>query len=97
MNLSLASPDLSDGNDVTAILLTGYLGGAVASNMRLSLPLFTYTLFMIPGGLFIDRFGTRISLELERMLADDDSRADVMGALHEEEQRLLRAADSAVA
>lgn len=42
-------------------------------------------------------FGTRLSLELERMLADDDSRADVMGALHEEEQRLLRAADSAVA
>lgn len=42
-----------------AILLTGYLGGAVASNMRLSMPLFAYTLFpiyvgvLIWGGLFL--------------------------------------------
>ena len=36
-----------------AILLTGYLGGAVASNMRLSLPLFTYTLFPIYFGVLI--------------------------------------------
>ena len=36
-----------------AILLTGYLGGAVASNMRLSMPLFTYTLFPIYFGVLI--------------------------------------------
>jgi hypothetical protein len=41
-----------------AILLTGYLGGAVASNMRLELPLFTHVLFPVYvsvlawGGLF---------------------------------------------
>lgn len=33
-----------------AILLTGYLGGAVASNMRLHEPLFSYTLFPIYFG-----------------------------------------------
>jgi hypothetical protein len=41
-----------------AILLTGYLGGAVASNLRLELPLFTHVLFPVYvgvlawGGLF---------------------------------------------
>jgi len=41
-----------------AILLTGYLGGAVASNMRLELPLLTHVLFPVYvgvlawGGLF---------------------------------------------
>src|SRR3954468_19559913 len=41
-----------------AILLTGYLGGAVASNMRLELPLFSHVLFPVYvgvlawGGLF---------------------------------------------
>ena len=30
-----------------AVLWTGYLGGAVASNLRLDLPLFSYTLFPI--------------------------------------------------
>jgi hypothetical protein len=42
-----------------AILLTGYLGGAVASNMRLELPLFSHVLFpiyigvMVWGGLYL--------------------------------------------
>jgi hypothetical protein len=42
-----------------AILLTGYLGGAVASQLRIGLPLFTYTLApiyvaaFIWGGLYI--------------------------------------------
>lgn len=42
-----------------AILLTGYLGGAVASNLRVGLPLFSHVLFpvytgiLIWGGLFI--------------------------------------------
>ena len=30
-----------------AVLLTGYLGGAVASHMRVSNPLFTHTLFPV--------------------------------------------------
>lgn len=33
-----------------AILLTGYLGGAVASNLRLHEPLFSYTLFPVYFG-----------------------------------------------
>jgi DoxX-like family len=33
-----------------AILLTGYLGGAVATNLRLQNPLFTYTLFPVYFG-----------------------------------------------
>lgn len=42
-----------------AILLTGYLGGAVATNLRLGTPLFTYTLFpvylgiLVWGGIFL--------------------------------------------
>lgn len=42
-----------------AILLTGYLGGAVASHVRIGSPLFTHTLFpiyvaaLIWGGLFV--------------------------------------------
>jgi hypothetical protein len=42
-----------------AILLTGYLGGAVATNLRLGLPLFSHTLFpvyigvMVWGGLYL--------------------------------------------
>lgn len=35
---------------VGAILLTGYLGGAVASNLRLHEPLFSYTLFPVYFG-----------------------------------------------
>lgn len=36
-----------------AILLTGYLGGAVASHVRVSNPLFTHTLFPIYVAVFI--------------------------------------------
>ena len=35
------------------ILLTGYLGGAVASNLRLGNPLFSNTLFPIYVGILI--------------------------------------------
>jgi hypothetical protein len=36
-----------------AILLTGYLGGAVASNLRLENPLFTNTLFPVYFGVLV--------------------------------------------
>jgi hypothetical protein len=36
-----------------AILLTGYLGGAVATHVRIESPLFTHILFPIYVGLFI--------------------------------------------
>jgi hypothetical protein len=42
-----------------AILLTGYLGGAIASHVRIGSPLLTHTLFpiyvaaLIWGGLFV--------------------------------------------
>jgi hypothetical protein len=36
-----------------AILLTGYLGGAVATNLRLSLPLFSHVLFPVYVGLMV--------------------------------------------
>lgn len=36
-----------------AILLTGYLGGAVASHVRVSNPLFTHTLFPIYVAVFV--------------------------------------------
>ncbi len=36
-----------------AILLTGYLGGAIASHVRVSNPLFTHTLFPIYVAIFI--------------------------------------------
>lgn len=36
-----------------AILLTGYLGGAIASHIRVSNPLFTHTLFPIYVAIFI--------------------------------------------
>jgi hypothetical protein len=38
---------------IGAILLTGYLGGAVASHVRVSNPLFTHTLFPIYIAIFI--------------------------------------------
>jgi hypothetical protein len=34
-----------------AILLTGYLGGAVATNLRLQLPVFSHTLFPVYFGI----------------------------------------------
>lgn len=36
-----------------AILLTGYLGGAIASHVRVGNPLFTYTLFPIYVAVFV--------------------------------------------
>ena len=36
-----------------AILLTGYLGGAVATNLRLHNPLFSYTLFPVYFGVLV--------------------------------------------
>lgn len=36
-----------------AILLTGYLGGAVASNLRVDSPLFSHVLFPVYLGIFI--------------------------------------------
>lgn len=36
-----------------AVLLTGYLGGAVATNMRLKNPLFSHTLFPVYFGVLI--------------------------------------------
>jgi DoxX-like family len=36
-----------------AVLLTGYLGGAVASHLRVGSPLFTHTLFGVFLGLFV--------------------------------------------
>jgi Na+/H+ antiporter NhaC len=36
-----------------AILLTGYLGGAVASNLRISSPLLTYTLVPVYVGILV--------------------------------------------
>lgn len=36
-----------------AILLTGYLGGAVASHVRVSNPLFSHTLFPVYVGIFV--------------------------------------------
>jgi hypothetical protein len=38
---------------IGAILLTGYLGGAIASHVRVSNPLFTHTLFPIYIAVFI--------------------------------------------
>ena len=36
-----------------AILLTGYLGGAIATNMRVGSPLFSYTLFGVYLGIIL--------------------------------------------
>lgn len=38
---------------IGAILLTGYLGGAVATHVRISNPLFTHTLFPVYLGIMI--------------------------------------------
>lgn len=53
-----------------AIVLTGYLGGAVATNLRVGNPLFTYILFpvyvavLLWGGLYLreDRLGELVPL-----------------------------------
>lgn len=55
-----------------AILWTGYLGGAIAVNLRLDNPLFTYTLFpiyfaaVIWGGLYLRDSRVRALLHPER-------------------------------
>ena len=48
------------------VLLTGYLGGAVASNFRLSLPLVSNTLFPIYAGVLV---WARLLLREERLRA----------------------------
>jgi hypothetical protein len=55
-----------------AILLTGYLGGAVATNVRLSTPLFSYTLVpvfvgvLVWGGLFFREERLRALIPLRK-------------------------------
>ncbi len=55
-----------------AILLTGYLGGAMASHVRIGSPLFTHTLFgfylglMVWGGLWLRDRSLRALLPLRR-------------------------------
>lgn len=55
-----------------AILLTGYLGGAVATNLRISSPLLTYTLVpvyvgvLVWGGLFLRDARLRALIPLQK-------------------------------
>ena len=55
-----------------AILLTGYLGGAIASHVRIDSPLFSHTLFglylglMLWGGLWLRDAGLRSQLPFRR-------------------------------
>jgi DoxX-like family len=55
-----------------AILLTGYLGGAIASHVRVGSPLFTHTLFglylglMVWGGLYLRDGNLRALLPFRR-------------------------------
>ena len=55
-----------------AILLTGYLGGAIASHVRIDSPLFTHTLFgvylgmMVWGGLYLRDGGLRHLIPFRR-------------------------------
>ena len=55
-----------------AILLTGYLGGAMASHLRIGSPLFTHTLFglylglMLWGGLWLRDRSLRASIPFRR-------------------------------
>ena len=55
-----------------AILLTGYLGGAIASHVRIGSPLFTHTLFglylglMVWGGLYLRDDNLRALLPFRR-------------------------------
>ena len=57
---------------VGAILLTGYLGGAMASHLRIGSPLFTHTLFglylglMLWGGLWLRDRSLRALIPLRR-------------------------------
>lgn len=55
-----------------ALLLTGYLGGAVASQVRAANPLFTHILFpvyfafLVWGGLYLRDAGLRLLVPLRR-------------------------------
>lgn len=55
-----------------AILLTGYLGGAIASHVRIGSPLFSHTLFglylglMVWGGLYLRDGNLRALLPFRR-------------------------------
>jgi hypothetical protein len=55
-----------------AILFTGYLGGAIATQLRIGSPLFTHTLFpiyvavLIWGGLFLREVRLRALIPLRR-------------------------------
>jgi len=55
-----------------AILLTGYLGGAMASHLRIGSPLFSHTLFgfylglMVWGGLWLRDKGLRAAIPFRR-------------------------------
>ena len=57
---------------VGAILLTGYLGGAIATHLRVGSPLFTHTLFglylglMVWGGLYLRDGNLRALLPFRR-------------------------------
>ena len=63
-----------------AILLTGYLGGAVATHVRVGAPLFSHTLFpvylgvLIWLGLLLRESRLRTLLPLRNMPGDDVSR-----------------------
>jgi hypothetical protein len=62
-----------------AILLTGYLGGAMASHVRIGSPLFTHTLFgfclglMVWGGLWLRDRSLRALLPLRRRRCQFDN------------------------
>jgi hypothetical protein len=55
-----------------AILLTGYMGGAMAAHLRIDSPLFSHTLFgfylglLIWGGLYLRDAGLRALISLRR-------------------------------
>ena len=55
-----------------AILLTGYLGGAIATHVRVGSPIFSHTLFglylglMLWGGLYLRNFSLRALIPLRR-------------------------------
>jgi len=58
-----------------ALLLTGYLGGAIASHVRVESPLFTHILFpayialLLWGGLYLRQAGVRALVPIMRAIA----------------------------
>jgi len=65
-----------------AILLTGYLGGAIASHLRIGSPLLTHTLFglylglMLWGGLYLRDGNLRSLIPFRRQPAQVDAQAN---------------------